>query len=226
MAKLGPDCFEAKNAMPFELYREYSNGLTRGIEYEFQQLSNYANHYKEMKENTEIRHHMQFYDHLKLPRLEAFILFVYYKSRWCVGEVCNSLESFIVRRLLCYNGEYSYEHINTFFSQAIQKNDFILDEFKTFVFTHEPYEDEMMNAFKDASSKDAELISYVFYRIENRNKKETERWPSERLNLENQMTRLSKIQENLEKINADKSNLTTLSKAFNDVWTPIKPYSS
>ena len=28
MAKLGPDCFEAKNAKPFELYREYSNTLT------------------------------------------------------------------------------------------------------------------------------------------------------------------------------------------------------
>ena len=211
MAKLGPDCFEAKNVKPFELYREYSKGQI--ITDEFKQLSNYAKSYKKMKESTP--EHMQFYDHFKLPRLEAFILFVHYKSHWNTEHVCNILESYIVRRLLCYSGQYSYEQINTFFSKAIEQGEFSITEFIKFLFTYDPSDADIREAFKQAGSKDPKLISYVFCRMENRNPYE--------LNSEDQMTLLS---ENLGKIE-DTSNLTTLNevvKDFNQVWALTRHY--
>ena len=206
VVKQGPDCFEAKNVKSFELYREYSRTLTakQGIEYEFEQLSAYAKSYKEMKKLT--LGHMQFYDHFKLPRLEAFILFVHYKSAYNTEEVCTTLESYIVRRLLCYSGQYSYEHINTFFSKAIRQGDFQMSEFKAFMFQYDPSDADIREALGKAESKDPELISYVFCRMAGRN-------PC-KLNSRDQVTLLN---ENFRKIN---TTLDEVVEDFNQVWLP------
>ena len=47
-AKLGPNCFDAKNVKPYEVYQRYSKGLKKGIQHEFEQLNDYAVSYKEM----------------------------------------------------------------------------------------------------------------------------------------------------------------------------------
>ena len=133
MAKLGPDCFEAKNAMPFELYREYSNGLTRGIEYEFQQLSGYARSYKEINESAAgIGFQTQFYkvlslifEDLNLASLQPFMLYLKHEEKLSdseLNQVFVILESYIVRGLL-RNGvnedKYICRKINDFFFTLI-----------------------------------------------------------------------------------------------------------
>ena len=71
MAKLGPNCFEAKSVKPFELYREYSKTLTekqrQSVEYEFEQLNNYAKSYQEINESASgITYPRQFFEALNL----------------------------------------------------------------------------------------------------------------------------------------------------------------
>ena len=231
VAKLGPYCFKSKSTKPFELYREYSGSLTikQKIEYEFEQLSAYAKSYKEinykMNESTsEIRHHMQFYDHLKLPRLDSFILFVKHKlGNESTNCVCDILESYIVRCMLCHSdNKHCYETINTFFSKAITDCEFRIEDFATILLKSEPDDNQIMDAFKQVGSKDAEFISYIFRRIENWKKEETTLWGYTPLNLEDQITLLSAIQNNLEEINEDESKLATLKRVFNEVWAPTE----
>ena len=230
IAKLGPNCFEAKNVKLFELYREYSKTLV-DIEYEFKQLKDYAESYKEInyemnKSTSEIRRHLQFYDHLQLPRLDAFILFVKHKlGNEPTNRVCDILESYIVRQMLCHSdNQYSYETINTFFSKAIKDYEFRIEEFAEFLSKSEPSGDQVTSAFKQVGSKDAEFISYIFRRMENWKKEENTLWGYKPLNWEEQMTLLSEIQNNLEEIDKDDSKLVTLHKVFNEVWAPVKVY--
>ena len=133
MAKQGPDCFE-KNAKPLEVYQQYTEGLTakQGIEYEFKQLKNYAEFYKEMNDPATGIYRLQFhedlnliFDNLNLTSLHPFMLFIKHEANLSdrdLAQVFTMLESYIVRGLL-RNGVNEDKHvcrrINNFFSNLI-----------------------------------------------------------------------------------------------------------
>ena len=170
VAKLGPDCFGAKK--PFEVYQQYSKALTMGVEYEFRQLRDYAKSYQKMNNPaSSVGLHMQFYDRLNLPCLDSLILFGEHEAKLSaidLHSVCNILESYIVRRMLCYGDrEYSYRKLNDFFSQAIEdKPKFKVDSFTRFLSNSWPSDTQVRNALQSAGSKDPNLILYILHRIE------------------------------------------------------------
>lgn len=170
MAKQGPDCFGEKK--PFEVYQQYSKTLTIGVEYEFQQLRAYAKSYQKMNNSSSsVGLHMQFYDCLNLPRLDSLILFGEHEAEMSamdLDKVCKILESYIMRRMLCYGDrEDSYTKINNFLFQTIaNKQEFNVDNFKTFLFDSWPNDTRVREALQSAGSKDTNLILYILYRIE------------------------------------------------------------
>ncbi len=157
MAKLGPDCFSVKNAKPFELYWEYSKTLTdeQDIKYEFQQLKNYAEFYKEMNDPAMETYRLQFhedlnliFDNLNLTSLHPFMLFIKNESDLSDSEltqVFTMLESYIVRGLLdngVNENKNICKRINNFFSNLIPNRsnkgsanrEFKVEEFAEFLF--------------------------------------------------------------------------------------------
>ncbi len=112
VAKQGPDCFE-KNAKPIEVYQQYREGLTteQEIEYEFEQLKDYAETYNgiDTSRPTDIR--MRFYQVLDFMfedlNTTAFVvpivLFLTHDveiSDEELTQVFDILESYIIRGLL------------------------------------------------------------------------------------------------------------------------------
>ncbi len=180
IAKLGPE-IEGKPLKAFDLYKDYIRTLTieqQRVEYEFEQLKLYADSYREMSDsNSQIGGQMQFYDHLHIPRLDTFILFL--KHSWGLGDnelitVCQILESYIVRQMICYrNWQACYEKIHESFVQAMNTKAHNIDEIKNVLFDKLEFrgEQEIINAFKSAGSKDDNLILYILYRIESKNRK-------------------------------------------------------
>ena len=82
-------------------------------------------------------------------------------------ELCDILESYIVRRWFC-DGSYkpSYEQINTFFSDKISSKPSV-DEFVKFLLKTWPDPNKVTETLEDqASSADPNLVLYVLYRIE------------------------------------------------------------
>ena len=237
MAKLGPARVEMKNVKPFGLYREYRKILTneQGLEYEFQQLQAYAESYKDL--NNEINEptsdlgiHMQCYETLNFFPLDSFMLFVKHDFGNELINVCAILESYIVRRLLCFGGrkdshasinEASYEKIKEFFSQAVERSEFSTTEFAKFLSTEWPNDEQVKEAFKQSESKDADFISYVFRRMENWKQEEAALYETyTSLDLKDQVIHLSKIRVNLAEIQADESKLLDMSQTFNEIWAP------
>ena len=184
MTKLGPECFNStgRAIKPFDKYREYSNTLMVSsnltpVESELKQLSCCADTYERLNSpspvstDSDIRkfgNRMQFYDDLNIGRLDSFILFTEYKSKSDVDllKVCNILESYIVRRMLCAKpDEDLYTDINNLFSMAIKAGDFSLEKFTNNLQKTLP-EDSLKDALNSVWSKDANLILYILYRVE------------------------------------------------------------
>ena len=117
---------------------KYGDSLTRSlsqderafspVEYELDQLSCYANSYQELdtptpaSKDSDLKtfgNRMQFYTDLNLPRLDSFILFLKHRfglSDALLHKVCDVLESYIIRRMLCIKrNESIYTEINSFF---------------------------------------------------------------------------------------------------------------
>ena len=174
IAELGPEN-EGKILNSFDRYRDYSKTLTQkqkqSVKYEFEQLKRYADSYQEISDpNSEIGRRMQFYDDLHISRLDAFILFLKHRLKLdsCkLLSVCDILESYIVRRMLCPNGQDSYRTINQIFFKTIEigKTEFSLRNFAEDLSSTWPgFEAE--EALKQTWSKDVNLILYILYRIE------------------------------------------------------------
>lgn len=243
-AKLGPIHFTTKNAKPFGLYRQYRKKLANNqkfeneiqqLEYEFEQLQGYAKSYKDLKDEmnepaSEISIHMQFYEVLSIPSLFSFILFVKHGFSNELTSVCAILESYIVRRLLCFGAnkdshvrvnKVSYEKIKELFSQAAEHNKFSAKELAEFLFEEWPNDEQVTEAFKQSESKDPDFISYIFRRMRSWKQEEATLYGEYTpLDLKTQLTHLSKIQENLKEIRVDESKLRDMSRTFNDIWAP------
>ena len=237
MAKLGPDRAEAKKVNPFGLYREYRKTLTneQGLEYEFQQLQEYSESYKELSNEmneptSDIGGHVQCYKTLNLSQLDSFMLFIKHNFRHELVDVCSILESYVVRRLLCFGGkkdshvqinEASCKKIKEFFSQATERGTFSAREFVEFLSVEWPNDEQVREALKQSESKDSDFISYIFRRMEDWKQEEAALYGTyTSLDLKNQAIHLSKIQTNLAEIRADESKLLDLSHTFNEIWAP------
>ena len=150
IAKLGPYCFlseneNGKDRTGFEVYQKqyYREVKSKGIRYEFEQLKDCAELYKEMTDSaSKIGSRMQFYEDLKIPSLLPFILYLKWELR--IGDndlkkVCTILESYIVRRMVNYGygtndqDKQAYTTIDKFFFGLIKGNEFSVESLVRFV---------------------------------------------------------------------------------------------
>ena len=136
MAKLGVERVKPE----FNVYqRQYLQKIkpTHTIDGEFSELKRYSEVYQEMadcKDDSEIGKRMQFYKTFGLTTLHPFILFVKCEVGLSGDEldyVFDILESYTLRRMLCYRGKSAIKNYNRFFSELIEdfKDDFSLEGF-------------------------------------------------------------------------------------------------
>lgn len=201
MAQLGLSCFQQNDEQTrkaFDVYQTYSKGLTnkqrttlinkkQKLKYEFEQLRDYAISYEEMTNpNLGLGCRMQFYDDLKITNLRPFIL--YLKNRLVISDskleqVCDILESYIVRRMVCYGhstndkDEYAYREIDRFFSEIIKgKQEFNIGNLIKCL-RRWPSDEAVLQGLRRTSNETFygkhsarktawNLIHYIFYRIE------------------------------------------------------------
>ena len=152
-AKMGPSCFQSddfedeKDKKAFEVYQKsYQKQIkNKDIEYEFQELNRYSEVYKKVYPASidesapdSIARRMLFYKDLKITSLFPFIL--YLKNERGIlddslHQVCDILESYIVRRMVNYGyetndeDEYTYATINRFFARLIRGDKFSIEHF-------------------------------------------------------------------------------------------------
>ena len=136
MSKLGKSAVKPEfNVYCDEYSRELDSSL--GIEYELSELQKYSETYQEMtdcKDNSEIGYRMKFYDTFHLTVLHPFILFIKQEVKLSGDEltkVFDILESYTLRRMLCYGGTRALLTFPRFFSQLISRlrNNFTLQRF-------------------------------------------------------------------------------------------------
>ena len=136
MAKLGTP----KVKPEFTVYqRQYRRNLETSfnIKDEFSELKRYSEVYEEMtdcEDASEIGQRMQFYDTFDLTTLHPFVLFVKCEVELSGQElerVFDILESYTIRRMLCYEGKRGLKNYNIFFSEIIKdlRDDFSLERF-------------------------------------------------------------------------------------------------
>ncbi|MDE0426113.1 MAG: DUF262 domain-containing protein [Candidatus Poribacteria bacterium] len=179
MAKQGPDCFE-KNVKPFEVYQQYREELTtgQGIKYEFQELSRWANSYRQLRCETSFKTHERFCKDLNLRDLDSFLLYVKHNQENDLNEVCWLAQSYIVRRMLVLEDatyshtqiiKSSYKAIDGFFSSVMSdKSSFSKDSFAKCLYNScggWPDDKDVATAFENVNSKNADFITYMFYQM-------------------------------------------------------------
>ena len=112
-AKLGPTDFSGKRLFHDVYKGQYHAGLktdnendTGLIEKEFEELTKCADYYQALENRTtDIGLRMHFYDDLKIESLRSFILHLKNElgiSDKDLEQVCNILESYIIRRMVNY----------------------------------------------------------------------------------------------------------------------------
>ncbi len=178
MVKRGPDCFK-KDVKPFEVYQQYREELTtqQGIGYEFNELSCWAKSYQKLQEDSDYSSYVQFCKDLGLPDLDSFLLFVIHEHPTELSAVLMIMESYIMRRMLvlenavCNHAQIikeSYDNIISFFLLVVREVcPFNTESFANFLNEKDaPNDIDVINAFEQADSKNANFIAYVLRRIE------------------------------------------------------------
>lgn len=210
-AKLGPFCFQSddiedeKDKKAFEVYQKYQKQVkNKGIKYEFQELNRYSEVYKEVYPASidesapdSIDRRMLFYKDLKITSSFPFIL--YLKNEQGIlddslHQVCDILESYIVRRMVNYGygtndeDKGAYATINRFFVRLIEGEKFSIENFAKSLKKGWPTDKQILGGHqyshrqtlgglqrtanethygKRSSRNTARfLLRYIFYRIE------------------------------------------------------------
>ena len=182
IAKLGPTRFEGedRDIQPFDCYRKHIQTIEEGQAEKFSpllQLSCYADSYGKLNSSDQLTkgsdlrklgHRMRFYDALKLPRLDWFLLFMKHNSNLSdedLNKLCNILESYIVRGWL-HHGEYdsSYKEINGFFNSG----EVNVPNFVEHLSHSWPCRESVEEMLKEWAFNGVEpdLVRYILYRIE------------------------------------------------------------
>lgn len=210
-AKLGPFCFQSddnedeKDKKAFEVYQKsYQKQVkNKGIKYEFQELSRYSEVYKEVYPASidesapdSIARRMLFYKDLKITSLFPFILHLKNEKGILddsLHQVCDILESYIVRRMVNYGygandeDQDAYATIDEFFVRLIDGDEFSIENFvkslrnwpsdRQILGGHQYNGRQVLGGLqrtanetyygKHSSRKTAwSLLRYIFYRIE------------------------------------------------------------
>ena len=188
MAKWGLNCFDEESTKPFELYQKYQQKLTaeQEIEYEFQQLKDYAKSYQEMNNPaSRMGSRMLFYDDLQIRSLLPFVLHLKHEAQVSEDElelVCDILESYLVRRMVCYGyghneeDKHAYSRIGKFFSRLVKGDKFNVKNLTRFL-DGWPDNNRVSRGLRRTSnetfygkrsSRNAawSLLRYILYRIE------------------------------------------------------------
>lgn len=234
---------------PFDVYqtqyrRELKQGgnskyvhlstLPMGVKSEFIQLTAYAKSYRELNgemknPDSDIGHFVQFCKDRKFPDLDPFLLFVKHRFGEEIDDVCQILESYIVRRMLCYDNYVktnrdSYETIELIFFEAIVKGKFRAGFLAKLLYETEgwPEDNYVQDAFREAKSKDHDFIVYLFRQMQNWLKKQISYLggPDTALDLQNQLVLLGEIESYIVEIQRDPNALDRLQERFNELWAP------
>lgn len=107
------------------------------IENEFSELKRYSEIYQDMvdcNEDSEVGQRMRFYKTFDLTVLHPFVLFVKCEvgiEGFELERIFDILESYTIRRMLCFKGKAGLKRFNIFFSKLIRnlKGNFSLDGF-------------------------------------------------------------------------------------------------
>ena len=202
MAKLGPTLFDSedKDIQPFDCYRKHIKIIEEGQDQKFSpllQLSCYADFYEKLNNSTtsveeasdlrKLGNRIRFYDDLKLPPLDWFLLFMnppkLPDSESCkedstelskkdLNKLCDILESYIIRKWLCDgNYEGSYERIKTFCSEQLNgKTTVTVQKFVEHLSEQWPDPDRVQEVLQErADVVTPDLVLYILYRIEHPN---------------------------------------------------------
>ena len=122
----------------FVYEREYLKELRDAtVEYEFSELKRYSEVYRKMvdcDEGTLLGNRMKFYQTFKLTVLHPFILFLKCEVNLPDPDlkiVLDILESYTIRRMLCFGGTRGLLRFNLHFAECIYRfrDDFSLDNF-------------------------------------------------------------------------------------------------
>ena len=235
-ANLGPYCFSAENGKPLDVYRKYSV-KANGIENEFKQLKAYAESYRSLNKDmnnpkTPICRYVKFFSDLSLifsdlslPRLDPFILYIKHNNDpSVVDSVCKILESYLLRRMLCYVDEQktyagvneeSYGCIEYLFYASVEEGTFNMDEFKTGLSKSGwPGQQQVTDALNNFGTKRLGFIYYIFQRLEHYMKGiEDASWDFSPLILDEQRDFLGHLQ------NGEMQDMQILNN-FNALWEP------
>ncbi len=172
MAKLG----QPRVKPEFNVYdKQYRRKLKHdnNVKHELSELKRYAEVYKEMtdcEEDSEIGKRMKFYQTFDFTSLHPFMLFIICEVRLSGDKfqhVFDILESYTVRRMLCYRGKSGLKNYNIFFSQLIRdlRNDFSLENFieqlkeQTSDTRKYPIDDEIEPALSPTYDEHSELFA-------------------------------------------------------------------
>ena len=162
-----------QNMRAFDLYRQYSETLDskrgQGLEYEIRQLGDYGKVYRRMNDTSDsIGIQIQFYKDLGISDVCPFILYVISELRPDednIKQFFAILEAYIIQSMLV-NGASYYGKIQNFFDRIKARGHTFLqvDHFqKSLVW---PSRQQLIEAFRNAGTKNAKLIRYILYRIE------------------------------------------------------------
>ena len=184
-AKLGPD---EVDATLFEIYqRKYLRRLQKSLGVaeqlvirEFIELEKYARVYQEEidNDNLEIGHRMEFYKRLGFSNLHPFLLFIINESKLSeneIDEVFSILESYTLRRRLCYGRKAAHKDgwISNFFKKFFVEEDkeieFNVGELVKHLseskYDKWPTDEEVADALDKVGST-SQVARYILYRIE------------------------------------------------------------
>ncbi len=160
IANLGTEDVKEEFTTYERTYRQKLKQESKTVVDEFISLKAYSDVYRELTDcdgNTLIGKRMEFYKIFDLTTLHPFLLFVICDVR--LGEtelerVCDILESYTLRRMLCCKGKGGLKNFNKFFARAIKhlQGDFSIDKFIQFLAdetsdtTNYPTDNQIRNA--------------------------------------------------------------------------------
>lgn len=137
MAKLGQEGVKPEFHVYENTYREEYGSRNRTVSDELASLKKYSHAYRQMTDCNEdelIGKRMKFYKTFNLTTMHAFLLFVICEVRPGTDQlerIFDILESYVLRRMLCFKGRGGLRGLNREFTELIKKlrSDFSVEMF-------------------------------------------------------------------------------------------------
>ncbi len=198
MAKLGEE-----NVTPlFNVYQKDIVKRNKGVRFELNDLKKYSETYQELIDcspNSEIGQSMIFFDTFDVTTLHPFILFAINElevSRFDLSKILHILESYTVRRLLCFKpiGTKNYTKLFSRLIRELKGKSFHLADFTNLLSeekadsTRCPTDSEVEEFLKYTKGINKNTIRYILYRIELIMREENQFLETERLDFGKSLT--------------------------------------